>query len=110
MKMYQNLNVVVVFSGVCTQNFKLTIIASTEPGKPYTQRILDWSEGDLQKRLISMEYNGGRNIRDKSKRKRKYDIQIKQVQDIISTIVLLIAIKLYYGPWVLKIKSTLFLH
>ena len=50
--------------------FELTIIASVEPGHPWTNRKLDELEGKFQKNLMTMEYNGGMNIRDEVKRRR----------------------------------------
>ena len=41
------------------KHFKLTIVASVEPAKPWTQNRLDELEGRLQKNLITMDYNGG---------------------------------------------------
>ena len=49
------------------QYFNLTVIASVEPG----QRKLDQLEGDFQKRLMCMDYNGGMNIRDENLLTRK---------------------------------------
>ena len=51
--------------------FILTIIASVEPGKPWTQTRLDELEGKMQKQLMTMDYNGGMNLRDETKRRRK---------------------------------------
>jgi hypothetical protein len=51
--------------------FTLTIIAGVEPGKPWSQKKLDHLEGLFQKNLMTMEYNGGMNIRDEVKRKRR---------------------------------------
>ena len=52
------------------KNLELTIVASVEPGKPWTNRKLDELEGRLQKNLMTMDYNGGMNIRDEVKRRR----------------------------------------
>ena len=46
------------------KHFSLTIIASVEPGKPWTQARLDQLEGKFQKNLMTMDYNGGLNIQD----------------------------------------------
>ena len=51
-------------------HFSLTIIASVEPRKPWTQAKLDQLEGKFQKNLMTMDYNGGLNIRDDVKRRR----------------------------------------
>ena len=48
----------------------LTVIASVELGKPWTQARLDQLEGKLQKNLMTMDYNGGMNLRDETKRRR----------------------------------------
>ena len=51
--------------------FELTIIASVEPNKPWSLDNLDKLEATFQKKnLMSMDYNGGINLRDESKRKR----------------------------------------
>ena len=52
------------------KHFKLTIIASVEPGQPWSRSKLDQLEGDFQKRLMCMDYNGGMNLRDETKRRR----------------------------------------
>ena len=41
------------------KHFKLRIVASVEPAKPWTQNRLDELEGRLQKNLMTMDYNGG---------------------------------------------------
>ena len=46
----------------------LTIVASVEPAKPWTQNRLDELEDRLQKNLRTMDY-GGINIRDEVQRK-----------------------------------------
>ena len=51
------------------KHFALTVIASVEPGKPWTQARLDELEENLQKNLMTMDYNGGMNIRDENKRR-----------------------------------------
>ena len=53
------------------QHFSLTIIASVESGKPWSQNRLDELEGKLQKNLMTMDYNGGMNIRDEVRRRRR---------------------------------------
>ena len=53
------------------KHFQLTIIASVEPGKPWTQTRLDELEGRLQKQLMTMDYNGGINLRDETHRRRR---------------------------------------
>ena len=59
------------FENRVMQYFNLTVIASVEHGQPWTQRKLDRLEGDFQKRLVCMDYNGGMNIRDDNLRTRK---------------------------------------
>ena len=53
------------------QYFDLTVIASVEPNQPWTCKNLDRLEAKFQKNLMTMEYNGGMNIRDETKRTRK---------------------------------------
>ena len=53
------------------KHFKLTIVASVKPAKPWTQNRLYELEDRLQKNLMTMDYNGGINIRDEVKRKRR---------------------------------------
>ena len=53
------------------KHIKLTIVASVEQAKPWTQNRLDELEGRLQKNLMTMDYNMGINIRDEVKRKRR---------------------------------------
>ena len=53
------------------QHFKLTIIASVQPNMPWTQSALDRLESKFQKQLMAMDYQGGINLRDETKRKRK---------------------------------------
>ena len=60
-----------IFEENVMRYFSLTIVASVEPGKPWTQDKLDQLEGRLQKNLMTMDYNGGLNIRDEVKRRRK---------------------------------------
>ena len=60
-----------IFEESVMRYFSLTIVASVEPGKPWTQDKLDQLEGRLQKNLMTMDYNGGLNIRDEVKRRRK---------------------------------------
>ena len=50
------------------KHFKLMIVASVEPAKPWTQNRLDELEDRLQKNLRTMDY-GGINIRDEVQRK-----------------------------------------
>ena len=52
------------------KHFKLTIIASVEPGLPWSRTKVDQLEGDFQKRLICMDYNCGTNLRDEANRRR----------------------------------------
>ena len=59
-----------IFEEKIMQHFQLTIIASVEPGKPWTQENLDRLEAKFQKNLMCMDYNGGINLRDESRRKR----------------------------------------
>ena len=60
-----------IFEDSVMKYFKLTIIASVEPGQPWSQKQLDRLEGDFQKRLMCMDYNGGMNRRDEVLRTRK---------------------------------------
>ena len=53
------------------QHFKLTIIASVQPNMPWTLSALDKLESKFQKQLMAMDYQGGINLRDETKRKRK---------------------------------------
>ena len=59
-----------IFEKNVMKHFKLTIIASVEPGQPWTNKKLDELEGRFQKNLMAMDYNGGMNIRDEVKRRR----------------------------------------
>ena len=59
-----------MFEEKVMQHFELTIIASVEPNKPWTQSRLDNLEGRQQKQLMAMEYNGGINLRDETHRRR----------------------------------------
>ena len=59
------------------QHFSLTIIASVESGKPWSQNRLDELEGKLQKNLMTMDYNGGMNIRAEVRRRRKENRRLK---------------------------------
>ena len=43
------------------KHFKLTVIASVEPGKTYSQQNLDRLEGELKKKLMTMDHHGGIN-------------------------------------------------
>ena len=52
------------------KHFQLTIIASVEPDQPWTNKKLDELEGRFQKNLMTMDYNGGIDIRDEVKRRR----------------------------------------
>ena len=52
--------------------FHLTILASVKANKPWTQTMLDELEGRLQKQLMTMDYNGGINLRDETHRKRRH--------------------------------------
>ena len=60
-----------IFEEHVIKYFELTIIGSVEPGRPYTQTNLDRLEGRLQKNLMCMDYNGGINLKDETKTKRK---------------------------------------
>ena len=51
--------------------FELTVIDSVEPNQPWTNRHLDRLEAKFLKNWMTMEYNRGMNIRDKTKRNRK---------------------------------------
>jgi hypothetical protein len=61
-----------VFEDKVMKYFHLTIIASVEANKPWTQTRLDELEGRLQKQLMTMDYNGGINLRDETHRKRRH--------------------------------------
>ena len=60
---------------ICEQHvmkhFKLTVNASVEPGRTYSQQNLDRLEGEFQKKLMTMDYHGGINLRDETRRRRK---------------------------------------
>ena len=58
-----------VFEEHIMQHFELTIIASVEPNKAYSQSNLDRLEGDFQKKLMTMDYHGGMNLRDETRRR-----------------------------------------
>ena len=60
-----------IFENEAMKHFNLTIIASVEPGQPWTMRRLDQLEGDFQKRLMAMDYNGGMNRRHETIRRRR---------------------------------------
>ena len=62
-----------MFEEKVMQHFELTIIASVEPNKPWTQSRLDNLERRVQKQLIanSYSYNGGINLRDETHRRRR---------------------------------------
>ena len=60
-----------IFEDSVMRHFKLTIIASVEPGQPWSLTKLDQLEGDFQKPLMCMDYNGGMNKRDENLRKRR---------------------------------------
>ena len=60
-----------MFEEKVMQHFELTIIASVEPNKPWTQSRLDNLERRLQKQLMAMDYNGGINLRDETHRRRR---------------------------------------
>jgi hypothetical protein len=55
---YSNLKDDKIFEEIMKQ-FQLKIIASVEPGKPWTQENLDGLEAKLQKNVMAMDYNGG---------------------------------------------------
>ena len=59
-----------IFEENIMKHSKLTIIASVEPGKPWSGSRLDALEADFQKRLMCMDYNGGMNKRDENLRRR----------------------------------------
>ena len=65
-----NLKNDMIFEEQVMKHFQLTIIASVEPSKPWTQQNLDRLEAKFQKNLMTMDYNGGINIRDETKRNR----------------------------------------
>ena len=45
------------FENNVMKHFKLTILASVEPGQPWSLTKLDQLEGDFQKKLMCMDYN-----------------------------------------------------
>ena len=59
-----------IFEEHIMQYFELTIIGSVEPNKNYSQKNLDRLEGNLQNKLMTMEYHGGINLRDETRRRR----------------------------------------
>ena len=58
-----------IFEENIMRHFELTIIASVEPGQPWTQKKLDDLEGKFQHNLMTMDWHGGINIRYENKRK-----------------------------------------
>ena len=59
-----------VFENNIMKHFELTVIGSVEPGKPYSQKNLDRLEGKMQQQLMTMDYQGGINLRDDVKKRR----------------------------------------
>ena len=59
------------FEEMVMKHFKLTIIGSVQPNMPWTNTALDNLESRFQKQLMAMDYLGGMNIRDETRRKRK---------------------------------------
>ena len=59
----------IVFEEHIMQHFELTILASVEPKKAYSQSNHERLEGDFQKKLMTMDYHGGMNLRDQTKRR-----------------------------------------
>ena len=57
-----------IFEENVMKYFELTIIASVEPGQPWSQQNLDRLEAKFQKNLMCMEYNWSFNIKDDIKR------------------------------------------
>ena len=60
----------------CLENFKLVVIASVRPPatpeeEPACHQRLDDLEADMQHRLRCMKENGGMNIRDENRRRRR---------------------------------------
>ena len=53
------------------KHFKLTIIGSIQPNMAWTNTALDKLESRFQKQLMAMDYLGGINIRDETRRKRR---------------------------------------
>ena len=60
-----------IFEENIMKHFELTIIGSVEPNKPWTQANLDKLEAKFQKNMMCMDYNGGINLRDETKRTRR---------------------------------------
>ena len=58
-----------IFENNVMKYFELSIIGSVEPNKNYSQQNLDRLEGNLQKKLMTMEYHGGINLRDETRRR-----------------------------------------
>ena len=52
------------------KHFEITVIGSVEPGKPYSQKNLDRLEGKMRQQLMTMDYQGGINLRDDVKKRR----------------------------------------
>ena len=50
------------------QHFKITIIASVEPGMPWSRTRLDILEADMMERMMTMENYGGMNLRVERRR------------------------------------------
>ena len=59
-----------VFESQIMKHFELTMIGSVEPGKSYSQNNLDRLEGKMQQQLMTMDYQGGINLRDDIKKRR----------------------------------------
>ena len=59
-----------VFENRIMKHFELIVIGSVEPGKPYSQKNLDRLEGKMQQQLMTMDYQGGINLRDDVKKRR----------------------------------------
>ena len=49
------------------EHYNITIIASVEPDKPWSQMRLDALEADLQDRVMTLEKHGGMNRREEDR-------------------------------------------
>ena len=52
------------------QNCSIVIVASVEPGQPWSQKRLDALEADLEDRVMTLDKHGGMNRREDRKRER----------------------------------------
>ena len=59
------------------KHLELTILASVEPGQPWTQTKLDDLDGKFQHKLMTMAYHGGIKIRVEKKAKKLEEEEFK---------------------------------